>query len=181
MTRRNRAGGVQLQNPPRPAGERDAAFTQKSPIHQPNFGGPQKKPKNVQNDAPDLLNGDGARITHQTSLALTRGIEAAQRKAERQSEILKDYANAVDNFASRYKRVEDQEVADAIAKRVLDALLAHFYESALAPRHPLPRRTLPTQARQLPIDLSRWRTIELSLQKNVLQRKRHRSHVKTSV
>ena len=169
------------KTPPRPAGERDAAFTQQSPIHQPNFGGPQKKPKNVQNHVPDLLNGDGARVTHQTSLALTRGIEAAQRKAERQSEILKDYANAVDNFASRYKRVEDQEVADAIAKRVLDALLAHFYESTLAPRTPSPPANTTyagKTAAYRPISVENNRTVP---PKNVLQRKRHRSHVKTSV
>jgi len=94
-------------------GERNAAFTQQSPISFPLLGGPLKKPRNVQHHAPGLLNGAGARETHQITRALARGMAEAQRRAESKAKIFNDIATAIDKVVSKYEIALEHQIADS--------------------------------------------------------------------
>lgn len=120
----------------RPIGERNADYTQQSPITFPSLGGPPKKPKNVQHHIPGLLNGAGARETNQITRALTRGMAEAQRRVELEAKIFGDIAKAIDEAISKYDTAMEHQIADRASKAVIDALLAQFRGKSVRPSNP---------------------------------------------
>lgn len=113
--------------PNRPTGARDPAYTGQNIPETPISRFSSKRTRTEQHTAPaTTAKGDEKRVTHQTSHALLKGIEAANRRTNLEVRVMQEYANVIDDWISQYKTAEEQEIADRFSKAVSDALITCF-------------------------------------------------------